>query len=91
MLWPSRKKITARKMANRNSLVPNEGGFRLAESVGFNELAINLILTTSGLCVLAATAQLPHRLFDFRNPVRAFKHFARLRAVRRSYDPVALH
>jgi len=47
MLWPSRKKMTARKMANRNSLGPNEGGFRLAESVGFNELAMDLILTTS--------------------------------------------
>jgi hypothetical protein len=47
MLWPSRKKRTAKKSTNRNSLVPNEGGFRPAGSVVFNELAIDLILTTS--------------------------------------------
>jgi hypothetical protein len=47
MLWPSRKKRTAKKSTNRNSLVPNEGGFRPAGSVVFNELAIDLILNTS--------------------------------------------
>src|ERR1017187_8172404 len=49
MLWPSRKKRTAKKSTNRNSLVPNEGGFRPARSVVFNELAIDLILTTQFL------------------------------------------
>src|ERR1039458_4928035 len=47
MLWPSRKKMTAKKTINRNCLIPNEGGFRPAGSVVFNELAIDLILTTS--------------------------------------------
>src|ERR1019366_3357106 len=47
MLWPSRKKMTAKKTTNRNCLIPNEGGFRPAGPVVFNELAIDLILTTS--------------------------------------------
>src|ERR1019366_7159239 len=47
MLWPSRKKMTAKKTTNRNCLIPSEGGFRPAGSVVFTELAIDLILTTS--------------------------------------------
>ncbi len=47
MLWPSRKKMTAKKTTNRNCLIPNEGGFRPAGPVVFSELAIDLILTTS--------------------------------------------
>jgi hypothetical protein len=43
MLWPSRKKMTAKTTTNRNCPIPNEGGF--GPDV-FNELAIDLILTT---------------------------------------------
>jgi hypothetical protein len=39
--------MTAKKTTNRNCLIPNEGGFRPARPVVFNELAIDLILTTS--------------------------------------------
>ena len=39
--------MTAKKTTNRNCLIPNEGGFRPAGPVVFNELAIDLILTTS--------------------------------------------
>jgi hypothetical protein len=39
--------MTAKKTISRNCLIPNEGGFRPAGSVVFNELAIELILTTS--------------------------------------------
>ena len=44
---PSRKKMTAKKTANRNCLIPKEVGFRPAGTVVFNKLAIDLILTTS--------------------------------------------
>jgi hypothetical protein len=40
--------MTAKKTINRNCLVPNEGGFRPAGSVVFNELAIDLILIHLG-------------------------------------------
>src|SRR5271170_1827129 len=40
MLWPSRKKMTARKTTTRNSLVPNEGGFGSRGSAGFRELGM---------------------------------------------------
>ena len=48
MLWPSRKKMTAKKTINRNCLAPNEAGFRPVGSVVFNELAIDLILIHLG-------------------------------------------
>jgi hypothetical protein len=35
--------MTAKKTANRNCLIPNEGGFRPAGSVVFNELAIRVV------------------------------------------------
>ena len=40
MVWPSRKKMTAKKTINKNCPIPNEGGFRPAGSVVFNGLAI---------------------------------------------------
>jgi hypothetical protein len=40
--------MIAKKTINRNCLVPNEGGFRPAGSVVFNELAIDLILIHLG-------------------------------------------
>ena len=39
--------MTAKTTTNRNCPIPNEGGFGPAGSVVFNELAIDLILTTS--------------------------------------------
>src|ERR1039458_3885791 len=47
MLWPSRKKMTAKKTTNRNCLIPSEGGFRPAGCVVINEVLRDLILTTS--------------------------------------------
>jgi len=57
MLWPSQKKMTAKKSTNRKCLVPNEGGagvagagvveFGVLESGVFGELAIELILAAS--------------------------------------------
>src|ERR1019366_689498 len=38
MLWPSRKRMTAKKTANRNCLVPNEGAFC---PVGFIAIAVD--------------------------------------------------
>jgi len=39
--------MIARKTTNRKCLIPNEGGFRPAGPVAFNEPAIDLILTVS--------------------------------------------
>ena len=63
--------MTAKKTTNRNCLIPNEGGFRPAGSVVFNELAIELILTTSVNLGAARQGQTLAYYRDYTNDLAA--------------------